>query len=325
MQHQGHQQLLPCLMLVISLGQLVKQQPFMHGMLVDHQQVILILNKDKRIEHHAKQLHRLRRIRQKAFYLLPFQWCLCNRFRHRGKGRRQGFLLQIPLHSGCRTPHNRNRRNRSPLLDRYCRRRGVRLHSRHGRHSLALHHQRLGLRRIRRHCFRYLHRQLGTFFLRQQHGGGAFQSIPIRNAVPNNILHGLCHGSLVLKAHLQLVGMHVYIHLLIGHGQVNHTGGILADHDPFPHAALHGRGKETAPHVSPVNEEGFVAAVAPGAFPNAYIAVNHHTALTTVHAAHGTLHFRAVNAEHSGFQLSIPSRMVQGLSLADVAERHVRS
>ena len=295
----------------------------MDGMLVDHQQVILILNKDKRIERHAKQLHRLGRIRQKAFHLLSFQRCLCNRCRHRRKGRGQGFFLQIPLHGGCRTPHNRNRRNRSPLLDRYCRRRGVRLHSRHRRHRLAFHHQRLILRHIGcRLC--YLDRQLGTFFLRQQHGGGAFQGIPIRNAVPDNILHSLRHGYLVLKAHLQLVGMHVYIHLLIGHSQVNHTGGIFADHDPFPHAALHGRGKETAPHVSPVNEEGFVAAVAPGPFSNAYIAVYHHTAFAAVHPAHGTLHFRAVNAEHSGFQLSVSGRVVQGLSLTDIAKRNVR-
>ena len=68
--HQhGHQQLLSGLMLIIGLHHPVEQQPFMHRVLVDHQQIVLIFHQNEGVERHAHQLHGLGSVRQEGRHL----------------------------------------------------------------------------------------------------------------------------------------------------------------------------------------------------------------------------------------------------------------
>ena len=143
-------------------------------------------------------------------------------------------------------------------------------------------------------------------------------------SVVDDLPDGFRHGALILKAHLQLVGMNVHVHVLIGHFQKQGAHGELADHDPALAAVFQSTAQNAAAEEPPVDEKALLLAVSTGKLPNADEALQHHAALMPADGDHLAESVLAVQAKQGGIQLAVAHAVVDGLALTDEAERDLR-
>ena len=119
--------------------------------------------------------------------------------------------------------------------------------------------------------------------------------------------------------------MHVDIHRVIRHGQVQHARRVFAGQYTLPARRFHRRGQNRRLHISPIDEERLVVSAAAPAFAHANEALQYQPCLMPVHLVHGAEHFAPVDAEHGGGQLAVARGVIERLALTDVAEGHVRA
>ena len=136
--------------------------------------------------------------------------------------------------------------------------------------------------------------------------------------------HGLGHGGFVLEAHLQLVGVHVHIHLLNGYLQKQCAHGKAPHHHLSLAAFLQRAAEGLAAEEAPVDKEGLLLAVAAGKVPRAHIAGEQHAVHVAAHLSHFAKRLAPVEAVERRFHASVPHAVVDGLALADEAKRHIR-
>ena len=142
--------------------------------------------------------------------------------------------------------------------------------------------------------------------------------------VIDDLPDSLRHGAFVLKANLQLIGMNVHVHVLIGHFQKQGAHGELADHDPALAAVLQGAAQNATAEKAAVDKKALLLSVAPGKLPHADEALQHHAALVPADRNHLTESVLSVQAEQGGVQLAVAHAVVDGLALTDEAERDLR-
>ena len=142
--------------------------------------------------------------------------------------------------------------------------------------------------------------------------------------VIDDLPDGLRHGAFVLKAHLQLIGMNVHVHVLIGHFQKQGAHGKFADHDPALAAVFQCPAQNAAAEEPPIDEKALLLAVSPGKLPHADKSADGHAALVPADRDHLPESVLAVQAEQGGIQLAVAQAMIDRLALADESERDFR-
>ena len=142
--------------------------------------------------------------------------------------------------------------------------------------------------------------------------------------VIDDLPDGLRHGALILKAHFQLIGVNVHVHVLIGHFQKQGAHGELADHDPALAAVFQRPAQYAAAEEPPIDEKALLLAVSPGKLPHADEALQHHAALVPADGDHLAESVPAIQAEQGGVQLAVAHAVVDGLALTNEAERNLR-
>ena len=140
-------------------------------------------------------------------------------------------------------------------------------------------------------------------------------------SVVDDLPNGLRHGALILKAHFQLVGVNVHVHILIGHFQKQSAHGELVDHDPSLAAVFQGAAQNAAAEEPPIDEKALLLAVSPGKLPHADEAADGHAALVPADGDHLAESVLAIQAEQGGVQLTVAHTVVDGFALTDEAER----
>ena len=116
-----------------------------------------------------------------------------------------------------------------------------------------------------------------TVKLLSETGAGLFRSrgakplaqLFLMQRVIDDLPDGLRHGAFILKANLQLIGMNVHVHVLIGHFQKQGAHGELADHDPALAAIFQRPAQYAAAEKTPIDEKALLLAVSPGKLPHA--------------------------------------------------------
>ena len=144
------------------------------------------------------------------------------------------------------------------------------------------------------------------------------------HGLPHQRAHGLGHGGFVLEAHLQLVGVHVHIHLLNGYLQKQCAHGKAPHHHLSLAAFLQRAAEGLAAEETPVDKEGLLLAVAAGKVPRAHIAGEQHAVHVAAHLSHFAKRLAPVEAVERRFDTAVPHAVVDGLALADEAKRHIR-
>ena len=142
--------------------------------------------------------------------------------------------------------------------------------------------------------------------------------------VIDDLPDGLRHGAFILKANLQLIGMNVHVHVLIGHFQKQGAHGELADHDPALAAIFQRPAQYAAAEKTPIDEKALLLAVSPGKLPHADESADGHAALVPADGDHLTESVLAIQAEQGGVQLTVAHTVVDGFALTDEAERDLR-
>ena len=105
-----------------------------------------------------------------------------------------------------------------------------------------------------------------------------------RQGIRHNGRHGLGHGIFVLEAHFPFVGVHVYVHVLKRHGQIQHAHRKTPNHHALAAGLLHRAAEQLAAHGAAIEEKALVAAVGARGFAHAHKAIQHQTGLRAVHA-----------------------------------------
>ena len=136
-------------------------------------------------------------------------------------------------------------------------------------------------------------------------------------------LHVLPDGEIVLKAHLQLVGVHVDVHGVQRHGEVEHAIGVFADHYALAAGVLHRGGQLRIADAAAVDKEILIVSVSARKAAHAHIAADARRAHAALKGQHARGHLSAVQHIDDGAQVSVAHGLEHGFAVVDKAHGDV--